>query len=119
MRSSPVVVTCVLSHHHAQVPFAEDQHPVGDLRPGGEHKPFGISVCLGTSGRDLDLWVPKTCVTWEGSQRSAVSLVQRSTSAEPVLACQAWDDFGLVGLKLIFLVVFRAVSVLDLSRRES
>jgi hypothetical protein len=29
------------------------------------------------------------------------------------------DDLRLVGLKLIFLVVTRAVSVLDLSRRES
>jgi hypothetical protein len=26
------------------MPFAEDQHPVGDLGPGGEHEPFGITV---------------------------------------------------------------------------
>jgi putative transposase len=32
---------------------------------------------------------------------------------------QRWDDLRLVGLKLIFLVVTRAVSVLDLSRRRS
>ena len=31
----------------------------------------------------------------------------------------AWDDLRLVGLKLIFLVVTRAVSVLGLSRREA
>jgi hypothetical protein len=31
----------VLSQDRPQVPFAEDQHPVGDLRPGGEHEPFG------------------------------------------------------------------------------
>ena len=30
-----------------------------------------------------------------------------------------WDDLRLVGLKLIFLVAFRAVSLLGLSRRES
>jgi len=30
-----------------------------------------------------------------------------------------WDDLRLVGLKLVFLIVFRAVSVLGLSRRES
>jgi len=24
--------------------FAEDQHPVGELGPGGEHEPFGITV---------------------------------------------------------------------------
>jgi hypothetical protein len=27
------------------MPLAEDQHPVGDLGPGGEHKPF--RVCVG------------------------------------------------------------------------
>jgi hypothetical protein len=31
---------------------------------------------------------------------------------------RAWDDLRLVGLKLIFLVVSRAVSLLRLSRRE-
>ena len=36
-----------------------------------------------------------------------------------VLAGRGWDDLRLVGLKLIYLIVFRAVSVLDLSRRES
>jgi transposase len=36
-----------------------------------------------------------------------------------VLAGPGWDDLRLVGLKLIYLIVFRAVSVLDLSRRES
>jgi len=30
--------------HLAQVPFAEDQHPVGDLSPGSEHEPFRKSV---------------------------------------------------------------------------
>jgi hypothetical protein len=54
VRSSPVVVPYVLSHNDAKVPFAGDQHPVGHLGPGGEHEPFGIGVCPGTSGRDLD-----------------------------------------------------------------
>jgi hypothetical protein len=26
------------------VPFTEDQHPVGDLGPGGEHEPFSMGV---------------------------------------------------------------------------
>jgi hypothetical protein len=26
------------------MPLAEDQHPVGDLRPGREHKPFRIGI---------------------------------------------------------------------------
>ena len=35
------------------MPLAVDQQPVGDLGPGGEHEPFGISVRARTSGRDL------------------------------------------------------------------
>jgi len=34
-------------------------------------------------------------------------------------AGRRWDDLPLVGLKLIFLALTRAVSVLGLSRRES
>jgi hypothetical protein len=34
------------------------------------------------------------------------------------VACQAWDDLRLVGLKLIFVIVIRAVSLLGLSWRE-
>jgi hypothetical protein len=34
----------VLGENRPQVPFAEDQHPVGDLGPGGEDEPFGVSV---------------------------------------------------------------------------
>jgi len=66
-----------------------------------------------------DLWVPKTSVTWADALRSGVGLVQRSVSAGPVLA---WPEVGwssACGLKLIFLKVSRAVSVLGLSRRES
>jgi hypothetical protein len=33
-----------------QVPFTEDQYPVGDLGPGGEHEPFGIGVRPRASG---------------------------------------------------------------------
>jgi len=32
---------------------AEDQHPVGDLGPGGEHEPFRISVRARAAWRDL------------------------------------------------------------------
>ena len=35
------------------MPFAEDEHPVGDLGPGGEHEPFRISVRARAAGRDL------------------------------------------------------------------
>ncbi len=33
--------------------FTEDQHPVGDLGPGGEHEPLRVGVRARTSGRDL------------------------------------------------------------------
>jgi hypothetical protein len=39
--------------------------------------------------------------------------------AGPVLADRRWDDLRLVGLKLIFLIVSRAVPLLGLSRREA
>ena len=44
MGSSSVVVRLVFGQNQAQMSFAEDQHPVGDLGPGGEHEPFRISV---------------------------------------------------------------------------
>jgi hypothetical protein len=37
---SPVVVPGVLGENRPQVPFAEDQHPVGDIGAG---EPFGVS----------------------------------------------------------------------------
>jgi putative transposase len=45
--------------------------------------------------------------------------VGRSACAGPVLAGRRWDDLRLVGLKLIFLIVSRAVSLPGLSRREA
>ena len=32
------------------MPCAEDEHPIGDFRPGGEHEPFRISVREGAPG---------------------------------------------------------------------
>jgi len=42
--SLSVVVPGIPGEDRPQVPFTEDQHPVGDLVPGGEHEPFGIGV---------------------------------------------------------------------------
>jgi len=53
MGSSAVVVGLVLGHHDAQVALADDQHPVGDLGPCGEHEPLRKGVGARTSGRDL------------------------------------------------------------------
>jgi hypothetical protein len=41
---SSVVMGLVLGKDAAQVAFAEDEHPVGDLGPGGEHEPLGKSI---------------------------------------------------------------------------
>jgi hypothetical protein len=43
----------VLGQDRPQVPFAENEHPVGELCPGGEHEPFRVSVRTRAAGRDL------------------------------------------------------------------
>ena len=45
--------------------LAEDQHPIRNLRPGGEHEPFRVSVRARAAGRDLyglDTGVGQDCV---------------------------------------------------------
>src|ERR1039457_5029319 len=54
------------------------------------------------------------CVLWAPSARSRVRYV--NGRSRPRRAC---DDRRLMGLKLVFLIVTRAVSLLGLSRRES
>jgi hypothetical protein len=51
-------VSLVLGQDRAQVPFAEDQSPVGDLGPGCEHEPFRVGVRARTPRRDLDRFDP-------------------------------------------------------------
>jgi hypothetical protein len=53
MGSPPVVMGLVLGQDRPQMPLAEDEHPVGELGPGGEHEPLGISVRTRTPRRDL------------------------------------------------------------------
>ena len=47
MGSSSVAVGLVLGQDRPQMSLAEHQHPVGDLRLGGEHEPFRMSVRAG------------------------------------------------------------------------
>ena len=54
--------------------------------------------------------MPKTRATWPDAPLTT------GCSAPPPAG--TWDDLRLVGLKLIFLIVTRAVSLLRLSRRE-
>jgi hypothetical protein len=44
MRPPRVVVRGKPGKHPTQMPLAEDQHPVGDLGPHGQHEPFGEAV---------------------------------------------------------------------------
>jgi hypothetical protein len=53
MGSPSVVVPDILGQDQPQMPLAEDQHPVGDLGPGGEHEPFRISIRARAPERDL------------------------------------------------------------------
>ncbi len=53
MGPPPVVVGLVLGQDGPQMPFAEDEHPVGDLLAGGEHEPFRITVRSWAPRRDL------------------------------------------------------------------
>jgi hypothetical protein len=65
------------------------------------------------------LWVPKTCVTWANALGIAVVRSSGSASASRSWLGRRWDDLRLMGLKLVFLVVSRVMSLLGLSRRES
>jgi len=74
--SSSVVVPGVLGQDAAQVALAEDQHPVGDLGPGGEHEPFRISIRARAPGRglhSLDARAGLDCVKRCGELPGAVS----------------------------------------------
>ena len=51
--AAAVVVGFVLGEDRPQVAFAEDEHPVGELGPGGEHEPFRVGVRARVAGRDL------------------------------------------------------------------
>ena len=54
MRPRGVVVGGVHGKHLAQVPLAEDQHPVGDLASDRQHEAFGEAVRARTPRRDLE-----------------------------------------------------------------
>jgi hypothetical protein len=66
-------------------------------------------------GAAMILCVPKTCVAWADVLLSAVPRPVPPSRSQPVRTC---DDLRLVGLKLIFLTVSGAMSLLRLSRRE-
>jgi hypothetical protein len=63
--------------------------------------------------------VPKTCATWADALQIAVGSFRVRVPGGQILIRQRWDDLRLVGLRLIFLIMFRVISMLGLSRRES
>jgi putative transposase len=73
----------------------------------------------GRCPRDWCCGCRKTCVAWADALQiaSARSAFERRTGRS--WSVRGWDDLRLAGLKLIFLVVTRAVSVLGLSQREA
>ena len=72
--------------------------------------PLQVARSISPQLARMGLWGPKTCATWPDAPLTA------GCSAPPPAG--TWDDLRLVGLRLIFLIVTRAVSLLGLSRRE-
>jgi hypothetical protein len=70
---------------------------------------------VAVAGAAMILCVPKTCVAWADVLLSAVPRPVPASRSQPV---RTRDDLRLVGLKLIFLTVSGAMSLLRLSRRE-
>ena len=58
MRAPAVVVGLVLGQDRPQVPFAEDEHLVGDLGPGGEHEPCRKAFARGLRGGIFTASIP-------------------------------------------------------------
>jgi hypothetical protein len=88
-------------------------------RPLGACRPGQAAARTPAAAPDRDartLRVPKTCAVWPNA---CWNVAGRWRLAGTRCPARWWDDLRLVGLKLIFLVVSRAVSVLGLSWRES
>ena len=76
MGTSPVAVVLVLGQDRPQMPLAEDRHPLGDLRPGGEHEPFPHKHSREGSGagfHGLDTGVGQDCVERLGELPGSVA----------------------------------------------
>jgi hypothetical protein len=75
MGPSPVVVPGIFGQDRPQVPFAEDQHPVGDFGPGSEDESFGIGVARGLRGGIFTASMPASART---ASNDAVNCPARS-----------------------------------------
>src|ERR1022692_3172525 len=88
------------------------------VRVGRVHEGDAVAALVAGGGLVVHLWVPKTIATWADSRGNASARGLRQVPAGRSAPGRACDDLRLVGLKLIFLIVTRAVSLLSLSRRE-
>jgi len=99
MGSPSVVMGLVLGQDHPQMPFAEDEHPVGDLCPDREHKPFRVAVRAGhravpwkkSAASIVDAWVCRNfrqlasvCLTGAGGIFRALRTPADRGCADPV-----------------------------------
>ncbi|HUY48519.1 MAG TPA: hypothetical protein VMV92_22835 [Streptosporangiaceae bacterium] len=99
--------------HDAVTRWLED---TADLPSAGD--PDEYALLFDAAWRTAaDLWVPKTCATWADASAGRRFRVRHVAGGSwPGRTC---DDLGFAGLKLVFLIVTRAVSLLGLPRRES
>jgi hypothetical protein len=63
MRPPRVVVGGSPGKHPAQVPLTEDQHPIGDLGPDGQHEALGETVRPRHRGGIFTTATPASAIT--------------------------------------------------------
>ena len=77
------------------MPLAEDEHPVGDLGPGGEHEPFRISVrSCGLRGGIVTTSIPAPESTARQGTRPAAAGPPAGGPVAAVYALGRIDDSG-------------------------
>lgn len=75
VRASSIVVPRVLGQDNAQVPFTEDQHPIGYLCPNREHEPLRVGIRTGLRGGIFTAVMPASART---ASNDAVNCPARS-----------------------------------------
>jgi hypothetical protein len=98
MGAPSVVVGLVLGQDRPQMPFAEDQHSVSDVRPGGEHESFRIGVRARAPGWDhhgFDAGVGQDCVERLGELAGPVADQEPEAGGALRICCTVQGPSGL------------------------